>query len=79
MNSRLTVRPEITAIQGENRYQLENCIVIREAIAGYFNTIYLPLSEKEIPEMEKNYRHPNMSYHYNPRNGKRETRQIKCE
>ena len=42
VNSRLTVRPEITTIKGENGQQLDNDKDICETIAKYFNSVYLP-------------------------------------
>ena len=53
VNSRLTVRPEITAIKGENGQQLENDTDITESIAKYFNSVYLPQNGEEMPEMQE--------------------------
>ena len=52
VNSRLTVRPEITTIKNENGQQLENDKDICEVIAKYFNSVYLPQTEEEMPEMQ---------------------------
>ena len=53
VNSRLTVRPEITAIKGVNGQQLENDADISETLAKYFNSVYLPHSDEEMPEMHE--------------------------
>ena len=53
VNSRLTVRPEITAIKGDNGQQYENDKDICEEIAKYFNSVYLPQSSEEMPEMQE--------------------------
>ena len=55
VNSRLTVRREITAIKSENGQQLENDKDICETIAKYFkfNSVYLPKSEEDMPEMQE--------------------------
>ena len=53
VNSRLTVRPEITTIKDENGQQLDNDKDICEAIAIYFNSAYLPQSNEEMPEMQE--------------------------
>ena len=53
VNSRLTVRPEITTIKGENGLQLENDKDICETIAKYFNSVYLAQSSEEMPEMQQ--------------------------
>ena len=52
VNSRLTVRPEITAMKGENRQHHEDDSGICEALAKYFNSVYLPHSDEEMPEMQ---------------------------
>ena len=52
VNSKLTVRPEITAIKGDDGQLKENDADICEAIAKYFNTVYLPQSNEEMPDMQ---------------------------
>ena len=52
VNSRLTVRPEITAIKGENGQLYEDDRGICEALAKYFNSVYLPHSDEQMPEMQ---------------------------
>ena len=52
VNSRLTVRPEITAMKGENGQQLEDDKGISETLAKYFNSVYLPQSQEEMPDMQ---------------------------
>ena len=52
VNSRLTVRPEITTIKNEFGQQLENDKDICEVIAKYFNSVYLPQTDEEMPEMQ---------------------------
>ena len=52
VNSRLTVRPEITAMKGENGQQMEDDKDICEILAKYFNSVYLPPSDEEMPDMQ---------------------------
>ena len=52
VKSKLTVRPEITAMKGENGQQLEDDKGISETLAKYFNSVYLPQSQEEMPDMQ---------------------------
>ena len=46
------MRPEITAIKGENGQLYEDDRGICEALAKYFNSVYLPHSDEQMPEMQ---------------------------
>ena len=52
VNSRLTVRPEITAMKNSDGQLVEEDKEIAEAIIEYFNTVYTSHRGEEMPEME---------------------------
>ena len=52
VNSRLTVRPEITAMKTRDGNLVEEDSEIAEVIVDYFNTIYTDFKGEVMPEME---------------------------
>ena len=55
VNSKLTVRPEITSMQNEIGGLVDNDEEICNILAKYFNSVYTPVSEDEMPEMNDMY------------------------
>ena len=51
VNSKLTVRPEITSMQNEIGELVDNDTEICNILAKYFNSVYTPASDGELPEM----------------------------
>ena len=56
VNSKLTVRPEISEMQNELGVLVDNDKEICNILAKYFNSVYTPVSDEEMPEMEEMYR-----------------------
>ena len=56
VNSKLTVRPEISEMQNEIGVLVDNDKEICNILAKYFNSVYTPESDEEMPEMEEMYR-----------------------
>ena len=52
VNSKLTVRPEISQMQNELGDIVENDKEICSILGKYFNSVYSPQSNDEMPEME---------------------------
>ena len=55
VNTKLTVRPEITSMQNEIGELVDNDEEICNILAKYFNSVYTPVSEDEMPEMNDMY------------------------
>ena len=55
VNSKLTVRPEISEMQNELGELVDNDKDICNILAKYFNSVYTPMSNEEMPEMEDMY------------------------
>ena len=55
VNSKLTVRPEISSMQNESGELIDNDKEICNILAKYFNSVYTPLSNDEMPEMNNMY------------------------
>ena len=55
VNSKLTVRPEITSMQNENGDLVDNDKEICNILAKYFNSVYTPANSDEMPEMINMY------------------------
>ena len=51
VNSKLTVRPEITEIQNENGKLIDTDKGISNLMVNYFNSVHKPVSNEEMPEM----------------------------
>merc|ERR1739842_123499 len=51
VNSKLTVRPEITEIQNENGKLIDTDEGISNLMVDYFNSVHKPVSNEEMPEM----------------------------
>ena len=56
VNSKLTVRPEISEMQNELGVLVDNDKEICNILAKYFNSVYTPESDDEMPEMDEMYR-----------------------
>ena len=56
VNSKLTVRPEISEMQNELGELVDNDKDIADILAKYFNSVYTPESEEEMPELDDMYR-----------------------
>ena len=52
MNSRLTVRPEITALKTRDNKIVEDDKDIVEVLVDYFSTIYTDYRGEQMPEMQ---------------------------
>ena len=52
VNSKLTVRPEISEMQNELGELVDNDIAICSILGKYFNSVYSPQSTDEMPDME---------------------------
>ena len=55
VNSKLTVRPEITSMQNENGELIDNDKEICNILAKYFNSVYTPVSNDAMPTMNNMY------------------------
>ena len=55
VNSKLTVRPEITAMQNEAGELIDNDKEICNILARYFNSVYTQVNDTEMPEMNNMY------------------------
>ena len=51
VNSKLTVRPEITEIQNENGTLIDNEKEITNILGKYFNSVHTPVSGDAMPNM----------------------------
>ena len=51
VNSKLTVRPEVSSMQNEHGELIDNDKEICNILAKYFNSVYTPATEDEMPEM----------------------------
>ena len=57
VNSKLTVRPEISEMQNELGELVDNNKEICNILAKYFNSVYTPTSEEDMPDMNEMYEH----------------------
>ena len=55
VNSKLTVRPEITEIQNENGTLVDNVEEITNIMGKYFNSVHTPISSDALPNMDEAY------------------------
>ena len=55
VNSKLTVRPEITSMQNDIGELVDNDKEICNILARYFNSVYTPVRNDEMPEMNNMY------------------------
>ena len=55
VNSKLTVRPEITELINENGILVDNEKEITNIMGKYFNSVHTPVSSEAMPNMEEMY------------------------
>merc|ERR1712055_60947 len=55
VNSKLTVRPEITEIQNENGTLVDNVEEITNIMGKYINSVHTPISSDTLPNMDEAY------------------------
>ena len=55
VNSKLTVRPDINSMQNENGELTDNDKEICNILAKYFNSVYTPISNDNMPDMNNMY------------------------
>ena len=55
VNSKLTVRPEISEIKNERGELVDNNKDICNILAKYFNSVYTPIGNEEMPQMNEMY------------------------
>ena len=55
VNSRLTVRPEITEMQNEDGTLVDNDVDICNILGKYFNSVHTPPSSDDMPPMNENF------------------------